>query len=180
MPPLHGWKTAKTAYNTKRPIEQYAHGAFEQDVCMFISLFVCLFWGVFRPNREIFFSYGDDTIAGEGLQILTYARYSWPLSSEGSLACHTHYDTGHLFIMVISEDPWHSHLLHSVWQWSCHYLFYDLGLSRLGLSKMNLYRTTTVVTEDLGFSGLLRKRTKKIIFRALEISVCWKRHFVAF
>ena len=24
--------------------------------------------------------------------------------------------------MVISEDPWHSHLLPSVWQWSCHYL----------------------------------------------------------
>ena len=29
----------------------------------------------------------------------------------------------HPLIMVISEDPWHSHLLPSVWQWSCHYLF---------------------------------------------------------
>ena len=40
------------------------------------------------------------TIAGEGLQILTYARYSWSLSSEGSLTCHTYCDTdlpfGHL------------------------------------------------------------------------------------
>ena len=30
------------------------------------------------------------------------------------------------FIMVISEDPWHSHLLPSVWQWSCHYLILRL------------------------------------------------------
>ena len=51
-----------------------------------------------------------------------YARHSWPLSSEGSLTCHTYYDTGLPFIMVISEDPWHSHLMPSVWQWSCHYL----------------------------------------------------------
>ena len=36
---------------------------------------------------------------------LTYAGHSWPLSSEGSLACHTFCDKGHPFIMVISEDP---------------------------------------------------------------------------
>ena len=39
-------------------------------------------------SRQLFFllfhSYRDVTIAGEGLQILTYARPSWPLSSEGS------------------------------------------------------------------------------------------------
>ena len=29
---------------------------------------------------------------------------------------------GATYIMAISEDPWHSHLLQSVWQWSCHYL----------------------------------------------------------
>ena len=57
------------------------------------------------------------------MQILTYARHLWPLSSEGSILCYTYCDTGHPFIMVISEDQWHSHLLPSVWQWSCHYLF---------------------------------------------------------
>ena len=35
---------------------------------------------------------------------------SWTLSSEDSLACHTDFDTGHPFIMVIFEDPWHWHL----------------------------------------------------------------------
>ena len=45
-----------------------------------------------------------------------------PTEQWGSIAWHTYCDTGHLFIMVISEDPWHSHLLPSVWRWSCHYL----------------------------------------------------------
>ena len=39
-------------------------------------------------------SYGNATITGEGLQILTYTRHWWPLSSEGYLACQTYSDTG--------------------------------------------------------------------------------------
>ena len=66
----------------------------------FNYLFVCL--GFIVP-LENFHSYGDVIISGEGLQILTYARHSRPLSSEGSLACHTY--CGHPFIIVISEDP---------------------------------------------------------------------------
>ena len=58
------------------------------------SLFVSFFGG--------FHSYGVVTITGEGLQILTYAQLSWP---EGFLACRAYCDTGHPFIMVISEDP---------------------------------------------------------------------------
>ena len=80
-------------------------------------------------------SYGDITITGEGLQILTYTWHSG--CSEGYLACNTYCDTSHPFIMVISEDPWHSHILPSVWQWSCHYVpicFYDLGLWHLGFN----------------------------------------------
>ena len=45
-------------------------------------------FGVYRPTRD-----GDVTIADEGLQILTFARHSWPLSSKDSLACHTYSDT---------------------------------------------------------------------------------------
>ena len=67
-----------------------------------VQLFVCL---GFSFRSRIFHLYGDVTFASEGLQILTFARHSWPLSSEGSLACHTYCDTGHPFIMVISEDP---------------------------------------------------------------------------
>ena len=87
---------------------------------------VCLFVWSLPSHWRIFHSYEEVTIAGEGLQILTYPRHSWPLSSEGPLICHTHCDTGLPFIMVISEDQWHSHLLLSIWQWSCHYLFLRL------------------------------------------------------
>ena len=89
------------------------------------QVYVCLFIWSLSSHSKIFHSCGDVTIAGEGLQILTYARHSWPLSSDriSSLMCHTYCDTGLLFIMVISEDPWHSHLLPNVWQLSCHYLF---------------------------------------------------------
>ena len=54
---------------------------------VFVCLFICL--EIYRPTEE-FFTYGDVTMTGEGLQILTYARHSWPLSSEGSLACLTY------------------------------------------------------------------------------------------
>ena len=47
---------------------------------------MCFFvWG-FSSHSRIFHSYEDITIASEGLQILTYAPHSWPLSSKGSLA----------------------------------------------------------------------------------------------
>ena len=67
-----------------------------------------------------------------------FARLSWQLSSEGSLACHTYCDTGQPFVMVISEDPWHLHLLPSVLQWSCHYLFLRLRSVAAGIRTPNL------------------------------------------
>ena len=80
----------------------------------------------FLSHSRIFPFFGDVTIAGEELQILTYARHLWPLSSEGSLACPTYCDTGQPFIMVISQDPWQSRIMPSVWQCNCHYLFLRL------------------------------------------------------
>ena len=58
-------------------------------------------WGL---SSQIFQSHGDVTIAGEGLQILAYAWHSWPLSSEGSLACpHLLWYRASVYIIVISE-----------------------------------------------------------------------------
>ena len=46
------------------------------------SKFYCVFF--FHPTRELFtHNYGDVIITDEWLQILTYTRLSWPLSSEG-------------------------------------------------------------------------------------------------
>ena len=78
-------------------------------------MFVCFFvWGNMSQSRN-FYSFGDFTIIwfSEGLQILTYTRHSCPLRNEGSLACYTYCDTDQSFIMVISEDKWHTHL----WGW---------------------------------------------------------------
>ena len=47
-----------------------------------LSLFV-----VFRPTRE-FFTHGDVTITGEGLQILTYARHSSAIEQLRFFNCH--------------------------------------------------------------------------------------------
>ena len=66
--------------------------------------FVLFVWD-FLSHSRIFHSFGDITITAEGLQILSYAWHSWPVSSEGSLTCHTYCDTGQPFIMVISKDP---------------------------------------------------------------------------
>ena len=114
----------------ERGVCELAHSFFH-CVCWFISLLIfithmfCLSGG-FRPTWEFFTDLWDVTITGVVLQIFTYNQHSWPLSSEGSLTCQTYCDTRHPFIMVISENPWHAHLLLSVWQWSYHYLFLRL------------------------------------------------------
>ena len=65
--------------------------------------FVCLlFLRVFMSHSRIFHSNGDVTTASE---ISTYTRHLRPLSNEGSLALHAYCDTGHPFMIFISEDP---------------------------------------------------------------------------
>ena len=56
-------------------------------------MLISFIWFVCASHSKIFHSYEDVTIFGQGLQILTYARDSWPLSSKGSLACHIYCDT---------------------------------------------------------------------------------------
>ena len=59
-----------------------------------------------------------------------YAKF-WPMLS-------THSHPGHPNLMVISEDPRHSHLLLSVKQWNCHYLCLRLRSVAAGIHKPNL------------------------------------------
>ena len=68
----------------------------------------------FSSHSRIFHSFGGVTITDEGVQILTYARHSWSLSSEGSLVCHTYCDTGRPFMMLVSDNKWHLLLLPTV------------------------------------------------------------------
>ena len=66
--------------------------------------------GVCSSHSRIFHSFGDVTIIGEGLQIWTFTRHSWPLSSASSfITGHTYCDTGQPFIMVISGKTRDAH-----------------------------------------------------------------------
>ena len=60
------------------------------------------------------------------------------INREGSLACHTNCDMGHPFIIIVSEDPWHQHLLPSVYKWRCNYLFKQLRSVVAGIRTHNL------------------------------------------
>ena len=92
----------------------YLHGINHQFPILMDECFLFI-WGCLSQSRIFhLYMYWEVTIAGEGLQILSHARHSLPLSSEGSLACHTYCGTGYPFIMVISGDPWHSHLPPSI------------------------------------------------------------------
>ena len=86
--------------------------------CFILCVWLC---GVLRPTREYFTPLEMSPLPVKGYR--SYARNSRPLRSEGSLACHAYYGTAQSFIMVISEDPWHLHLLLSVWHRSFHFLF---------------------------------------------------------
>ena len=99
------------------------------------GFYVCLFVWNFSSHSRNFHLFGDVTIAGEGLHILTYARHLWPLSSEGSLACHNYCDTGHPFIMIISEDPWHCTLCQAFGSEAVTTFFNDFCLSQLGFEN---------------------------------------------
>ena len=107
--------------------------AYLLDITLFVCL--CVFVWVLSSTSRIFHSFA---VTYGSLQIFTWYVHVLPLSCEGSLACHTYCDTGHLFIMVISKDPWDSHLLPSVWQWSCYYLFLQLRSLATGIRTPNL------------------------------------------
>ena len=84
---------------------------------MFVCLFVC-----FTSHSKIFHSFGDVTIvcwkaANFDLCSALMAIEQWGFFSLLHLLW-----SEHPFKIDISEDPWHSHLLPSVWQCSSHYL----------------------------------------------------------
>ena len=100
----------------------------EYPLHVFVSLFV---WGLSTQSR-MFHSYGDVTSTAEGLQILAYtAWHSWPLSSDCSLACHTHCVTWNPFIMVTCTYCW------ALMRKAVSIRFLDLDLSRLGFEHPN-------------------------------------------
>ena len=86
------WHKALECKNSPRVLMQY-HWFFYTRVSKTLNgirnetgKHVCL---GFSFHSRSFHSNEDVTNTGKGVQILTYARHIWPLSSDGSLACHT-------------------------------------------------------------------------------------------
>ena len=112
-----------------------------------ICLFVFFVWG-FSFHSRIVHSYEMSPWPVKGC--IFFNLYSalmaiQVLYSEGSLACHTYCDKGLPFIMVIVEDPWHLHLLPSIWQWNCNYLFYRFRSVAAGTRTPNLPHASRTV-----------------------------------
>ena len=96
-------------------------------VCVFVCLFVCLEFFVHPENvlliwrrhhcwwRAVNFDLYWALITIEQRGLFNVSHLLW----HGIIV---------IFIMVISENPWYSHLMLRVWQWRCHYMFIDLGL----------------------------------------------------
>ena len=118
------WKGPPLA--RKKPFELWNAIISERAASRITKLF--FLWS-FSSHSKNFHSFGDVTIAGEGLQILTYAQSFCPLSSGSSLACHTYCDMGHPSSPRTCDTLT---LCRAFGSWAVTACFYDLGLSRLG------------------------------------------------
>ena len=99
---------------------------------LFVCLFVCLF-EILRPSK-IFHTYGDVTIAGEWLFILTYATKQWRFFTVPLLLCHVaSVLNGHLREPVILTCCC---AIDSGAMTTC---YYDLGLLRLGFEHLTFH-----------------------------------------
>ena len=90
------------------------------------------FWNVIRTTSTSDKSlksscFSSHSVTDRLLKVIIQAQFSlnWkegflPL---GPFVFNTYFDTEYPLRLIILDDPWHSHILPSVWQVRCHYLF---------------------------------------------------------
>ena len=120
------------------PLFKMAQEPFPLFLLFLIYLgFIVSLFGDFTYRSRIFHLVGDAPFPVKGSKFWpmfgTYAIEQW-----GSLACQTNCDIGDSFIMVIFEDPWHSHLMLNVLQWRCQYLFKEFMSVEVWIRTPNL------------------------------------------
>ena len=131
-------------------------------------MFACLF-GVFRPTREFFTHLETSPLPVKGCKC-------WPMLGtfdHRAVRVLTYRDTGHPFIMVISEDTWHSHLAPIGGSGAVTSCFFDLCLSRLGFE----HPTLRLRGER---SNPLRHRRGANILAQIKINVYIRKMFFGF
>ena len=118
--------------------------------------FVCL--GFFYHSKS-FNSFGEP-VKGYKFWPILHTHGHCKLNSEGSLTCHIYCDTGQPFIMVISEDSWHSQLLPSDWQWSCPDRWLNPDLPH---ARRTLYQYATAPVQVHEVTVLLSKALQRVV-----------------
>ena len=89
-------------------------------VCGLVGLFVCLFVCWFFPLENFSLIWRRHHYRWRAANFDQCSAYMAIEQWGVFLRCHTYCDSGHPFIMVISDNPWHSHLLPGVWLCSQH------------------------------------------------------------
>ena len=130
----------------------------------------------------MFLSYVDSSIFGEGLCILTYTRHSWPLSSDGSIACCTYCNMHPLYpYPYISPRTRDTHTCGQAF--GSGYVttgFNELGLSRLWIEPPSPSCETNALPQSHRGSQLKTLTMIKILksLNSLNLSIREDGHFV--
>ena len=95
-------------------------------------------FGVFRPTREFFTHKETSSLSVKSCKFQTMLGTHDRRAVSVQKCAKMSTGTSAYNHMVIFEDTWHSHLLASVWQWSCHYLFWTLRSAAAGIRTPNL------------------------------------------
>ena len=99
-------------------------------------VFALFVWGVFVPLKNFSLIWRRHHYQWRAAKFDLYSAFI-AIELWRFLTRHTHCDTGHSFIMVMSKDHWNSQLLISVWKWTaCTAVFNDLVLLRLGFEHL--------------------------------------------
>ena len=134
-------------------------------------MFVCLF-GVYVPLSLIRRRH-HYRLKAENFELCSFGHWAVRILRR---ATRTYFDSGHPFIMVITEDPWH--LLPSVWQWSWNYLFLHVRLRSVttGIRTPNLSNALTDCASDNNGRRTINTYVKKgkvlLILRAYRTEMC--------
>ena len=105
----------RCTWNARRTCNHRGFTLYGRVCNIFYHLVRLFVWGLSFHSR-LFQSYGDVTITGEGLRILTFARQSWPLSVPDLLWYEASHLRRSMILTPIAERLYNKQL-------SCQYLF---------------------------------------------------------
>ena len=133
---------------------------------IYLYFCICCLYVVCRPSRQLL-TYTETSpmpMSGCRVRPMLGAYGHWVVRVLTRVTPTTPWES---YFKVISEIPWHPHLLPCVWQWNCHYP----TVSVLGLSWPGIDHRTYWKRDKL--SNRLHQHRGKIIYSNMESYVQW-------